>query len=54
MTAPVMTDAELDAAIIAASRELIAAVRASPRDQARIDAARASYTDLLGQRASRA
>lgn len=51
---PEMTDAELDQAIVDASRELIAAIRAYPRDTARIAAAKAAYDDLLALKASRA
>lgn len=44
--APDPTGAELDQALIDASRELSAAIRARPRDQARIDAARAELERL--------
>jgi hypothetical protein len=40
------TAAELDRLILDASRNLTAALRAYPRDQARIDAARQELTDL--------
>jgi len=40
------TAAELDRLILDASRNLTAALRAYPRDQARIDAARAELNDL--------
>jgi len=49
-TQPEMTLAELDRAIVDASREYIAAQRARPRDQARIDDARAALDDLLALR----
>lgn len=53
MTSPAdLTGAELDRAIIDASRELIAAQRARPRDQQRIDAAYAEYKALTELRAS--
>ena len=49
MTEP-MTTAELDAALIAASLELSAAIRARPRDQDRIDTARAEVQRLTAVR----
>lgn len=49
--APVPTLAELDRAIVDASRELIAAQRARPRNQQRIDDAYAEYRALLDLRA---
>lgn len=56
MTEPAeqMTDAELDQAIIDASRELSAAIRARPRDQARIDTARAEVQRLQAIKDERA
>lgn len=54
MTQPSMTDAELDRAIIDASRELIAAIRARPRDPARVAAAQGEYDALRALRDSRA
>ena len=45
-----VTDAELDRAVIDASREYIAAQRARPRDQQRIDDARAELDGLLAMR----
>lgn len=54
MTAPApdpMPLAELDRAIVDASRERIAAQRARPRDMERIDAAEAEYRALLDMRA---
>jgi len=45
MTEP-LTGAELDQAISDAGKELTAALLARPRDQARIDAARAELTRL--------
>ena len=44
---PEMTADELDQAIIDASRELIAAIRARPRDAQRIADAQAAYDELL-------
>jgi hypothetical protein len=41
-----MTDAELDAVLIAASLELSAAIRTRPRDQTRIDKARTRVQQL--------
>ena len=49
--APAPSLAELDRAIIDASRELIAAQRARPRDSQRIDDAYAEYRALLDLRA---
>ena len=50
MTEPTRTQAELDQAIIDASRELIAAQRARPRDPVRIADARAAYDALIALR----
>lgn len=48
MTEPTpLTAAELDRAIIDASRALTAAIRARPRVQSDIDAARAELDDLI-------
>ena len=47
-----LTSAELDRAIIDASRELTAAIRARPRDQQRIDDARKALEDLIALRDS--
>ena len=44
---PDLTGAELDRAIIDASRELIAAIRARPRDAERVAAAQAEYDALV-------
>lgn len=53
MTTPAqMTAAELDRAILDASRELTAAIRARPRDQQRIDDARTALDDLRALKAS--
>jgi hypothetical protein len=49
---PDPTLAELNQSIIDASRALTAAIRAYPRDQARIDAARQSLEDLRALKAS--
>jgi hypothetical protein len=48
--APTMTSAELDQAIIDASRALIAAQRARPRDAERIRLAREDYDALIALR----
>ena len=45
-----LSGAELDQAIIDASREYIAVVRARPRDQQRIDDAKKALDDLLALR----
>lgn len=50
MTEPTMTADELDRAIIDASREYIAIVRAYPRDEPRIAAAKAAIEDLKALR----
>lgn len=47
MTEPTMTEAEIDRAVIDASREYIAAQRARPRDQARIADAKAALDALV-------
>lgn len=52
MTDPSLTQAELDRAIVDASRELIAAQRARPRDPQRITDARAAYDALIALRDS--
>lgn len=49
--APNPTAAELDRAIIDASRALIAALRARPRDQEAIDAAQQELDDLRALKA---
>jgi len=46
VTEPVPTDQTLDQQIIDAGKELSAAIRTRPRDQARIDAARAELERL--------
>jgi len=48
--APALSGAELDQAIVDASREYIAVVRARPRNQQRIDDAKAALDDLLALR----
>lgn len=48
-----LTDAELDRAIIDASRALIAAARLRPRDAQAVADAQAEYDALLAIRASR-
>lgn len=50
---PEVDEAELDRAIIDASRGLIAAIRARPRDTERITAAQAEYDALVALKASR-
>lgn len=50
--APDPTGAKLDQAIIEASRELSAALRARPRNQPRIDAARAELERLEALKAA--
>lgn len=51
MTEPTpMSLAEVDRAIIDASRDYIAAVRSFPRDTERIDATRAALDDLIALR----
>lgn len=50
MTEPTTTDATLDQQIVAASREVIAARSARPRDPARIAAAEAEYNRLIALR----
>ena len=52
MTEPSMSSAELEQAIIDASRELTAAIRARPRDQVRIDDARTALQALIDLRDS--
>jgi hypothetical protein len=47
---PPLSGAELDQAIIDASRQYIAVVRARPRNQAAIDEAKAALDDLLALR----
>jgi hypothetical protein len=50
MSEPTLSGTELDRAILDAYRELLAAIRARPRDQRRIDDAQAEYDALLALR----